>query len=295
MKYFDFVNHIREVMVCEFADSQVHLRKVTKNNGVELDALSVVGEGADISPTIYLNDYYRFYEDGDSLYDIIREIKGIFKGPKPDINFNADDFSDFNKIKHRIAYKIINRALNETFLKEVPYVEFLDLAIVFYYMLESGKNGDTNIVINNSYMKMWDINIDRLFSEAVKNTPMLLPYTFMPMECMVAEIKSERGVPEEVFEDMSLNLYVLSNKSRTFGATSILYKGVLKKIGEKLGCNFYVLPSSIHEVIIVPESKESFRTNYSEIIKEVNEKELDPVEILGVRAYYYSRYEDILF
>ena len=86
-------------------------------------------------------------------------------------------------------------------------------------------------------------------------------------------------------------MYVLSNNQRNYGAVSILYEGLLKDIGERLQEDYYVLPSSVHEVIIVPESNSPGQEELEHMIVEINETQVEPEEVLSDRAYYYSRKE----
>ena len=96
-------------------------------------------------------------------------------------------------------------------------------------------------------------------------------------------------------EEEEESLYVLSNKLRSFGAASMLYEGILEKVGQKLGENYYILPSSIHEVIVVPESKSPVKQDLEEMVREINETQVEEEEVLSDRVYYFSRKENRLF
>ena len=65
-------------------------------------------------------------------------------------------------------------------------------------------------------------------------------------------------------------------------------------MGQKLGENYYILPSSIHEVIVVPESKSPVKQDLEEMVREINETQVEEEEILSYRAYYFSRKENRL-
>ena len=86
-------------------------------------------------------------------------------------------------------------------------------------------------------------------------------------------------------------MYVFSNRTRSFGASAILYDGRLAKIAERLKENYYVLPSSVHETIIVAESDAPAKDDLDAIIREINETQVDPEEVLSNQAYYYDRKE----
>ena len=86
-------------------------------------------------------------------------------------------------------------------------------------------------------------------------------------------------------------MYILTNKERSLGAGTFLYPGVLKQAEELLGARFYVLPSSVHECILIPEEDGMTQEALTGLVTEINENQVDPREVLSNQAYYY-RAED---
>ena len=90
-----------------------------------------------------------------------------------------------------------------------------------------------------------------------------------------------------------LEMYVLSNKLKIHGATSIVYPGLLEDIAERLCSDLIIIPSSIHEVLIIPESyidsQDNLPPDYESMIREVNETQLTDDEVLGDCVYHYRR------
>ena len=130
------------------------------------------------------------------------------------------------------------------------------------------------------------LSLETLHQTAFSNIKTLLPAELKTMNVVIHELLEEPF--DESEEDC---MYVLTNPIRTFGAACILYEGVLEDIGNQLNENFYILPSSIHEVIIVPESKSPNRVELEEMIHEINETQVAVEEVLSDKAYYYSRKE----
>ena len=129
----------------------VELREVQKNNGVILQGLMIRRAQENMMPTIYLNSFLKAYEEGVTFADIIRKIVTVYRedavGKQIDISF----FTDFEKVKDRICFRLINRDKNRSFLEKVPYIPVLDLAACFYYAYDG--NGVQNGMIpiyNNS-------------------------------------------------------------------------------------------------------------------------------------------------
>ena len=130
---------------------------------------------------------------------------------------------------------------------------------------------------------MWGETMEGVYRRACRNTRVLLPDEFQTMRAVIEELT---GMEETGKED---RMYILSNEIRSYGAAAILYEGRLERIGDYLKENYYVLPSSVHEVIIVPESEAPAQAELSRLVKEINETQVDPEEVLSNHAYYYDR------
>lgn len=169
MDYKDFTYHIRD-SIQKMADKNetVCLNKVLKNNDMELDALCIHTKQSNISPSIYLNTYYTEYLEGRELADIIREIYQLFRTHKDQLQFNINRFRSFETIKDRLAFKLINRKSNKRLLQTVPFVEFLDLAIVFYFLIDDEYLGSATALIHNVHLDMWNITKDELYQHALE-------------------------------------------------------------------------------------------------------------------------------
>jgi hypothetical protein len=329
MEYNEFLAMLQDELksyleVIRF-EGKINIRKVLKNNGVELDALMVVREGINASPTIYLNYYYDQFVSGKSIEEIIREIYSMFSKELGDVEFNIEDFTDFQKIKHKIAFKVINTEKNKRLLKKVPHIDIMDLSIVFYCIVKCNKNENATTLIYNHHLDMWNVSLETLYETAEKNTPILLPYEIRSMEDIIMEMIKERkyGGDEEEIDECEVNetgcydgeeaealtnmimeeiekadepkMYVLTNKYRMYGACAIFYDGVLKKFADEHQKDIIILPSSIHEVIIIPMEEQMNPKDFESIIKDVNNEEVTPEEILSGHAYIYRRSDDKIY
>ena len=160
----------------------VELREVQKNNGVILQGLMIRREQENMMPTIYLNSFLKAYEEGATFADIIRKIVTVYRedavGKQIDVSF----FTDFEKVKDRICFRLINRDKNRSFLEKVPYIPVLDLAACFYYAYDGNGVQNGMIPIYNNHMSAWNVTDRELFACAVKNTPRLFPGETIPTE-----------------------------------------------------------------------------------------------------------------
>ncbi len=169
-------------------------------------------------------------------------------------------------------------------------MEFLDLSIVFQCLVEDKEIGTATTLIHNAHAKLWGVSVGELHSAAVRNTPKLLGYEIKGLWEMLHEIMQEENFPEE--PEYGVPLYLLSNRCRVNGAACILYPNLLKDFSEALGSRFYIIPSSVHGVLFLPADDTDRSGELRETIKEVNDTQLIPEEILSYSLYYYDRETD---
>lgn len=304
MKIHTFICHVLQKMQEELGeDIKVSLQDVTKNNGVVLTGLTFTQKNVNISPTVYLEDFYEKYQEGTAMEDIIKEIREIYEKSKLDQDIDMEFFTEYEKAKGRIVYKLIHYDKNRELLKNIPHREYLDLAIVYYYLVDMKEFANATILIHNKHLDYWKVDESELYRLATENTPKLLKMHFCGMMDVLKELteedfwlenkeKTENG-DNRVFmeahsEKDATGMYVLSNVSRLYGASAILYEDVLEYCYKRLGGNFFILPSSVHEVILVPDEGQITREKLSQMVREVNATQVDEQEQLSDFVYYYN-------
>lgn len=285
MNFQQFVVMIKEKT--EFLleeDTSVRIHTTLKNNGRIRTGLTISEEHVKIFPTIYLEEYYQQFLKGCSVDVIAESIVDIYRGVDFERVQQANSIKDLETIRHKIVYKVIHTERNRKLLQTLPHIPYLDLSIVFYILFDVDETGIATVPIAYNLMNLWEIDLETLYDIARKNTPQLLPASFQPMHVVVEELT---GITPKEFPEKDI-LFVLSNSLRNFGACCILYDNVLLQIGEQLGESFYILPSSIHEVIIVPESECPTEKDLNEMIYEINQTQMDLEEVLSDRVYRYD-------
>ena len=270
----------------EYKDIKPEINKVSKNNGKELTGLTLRGT-SNICPNIYLDSFYDLYQDGMEIEDTLIRISEIFQR---EINrmpqFNLEDFT-YNNMKDNLYYTVINAEKNEKLLQEIPHQRREDLAIVYRVHLSVSDEGTGSILLNNTHLKLWGVDQNEVHSQAVLNMPKILPYAFENMNDIIAEMM---GADLEEFEEMAGEnmMWVLSNDKRMQGAAYMFDEEVMSSIAEKLGGDFIVLPSSLHEVIILKEEENMDLEHIHGMVSEVNESQVEPDEVLSDAIYRYS-------
>ncbi|MBQ9886508.1 MAG: hypothetical protein IJM37_06600 [Lachnospiraceae bacterium] len=315
MDYNDFLNYLISHLNDYFKDSAtIACHKILKNNDVYYDALMARSDTSNISATIYVNRYFEQYGKGRHINEILKEIKEIFEkniNQKIDLSY----LSDFSNLESQIAIKLINYESNAKLLSLVPHILFHDLALVFYIIINTPPFTNSTVLIHNYHLDKWQINIDVLYHAARKNTPSLLGYEIIDMddiikEFMIQDIKesiySKRyradyiinnelisRFADDVLRDLNdyipkKTIFVLTGKNRTNGACFIIYPEILERFAANWNCDIYILPSSIHEVILIPATLSPSASELGEMVREINKTEVAPTERLSDNVYLYS-------
>ena len=310
MRFHTFIFHVLQ-KIQEDMDKHVKITvcDVPKNNGIVLTGLTFTQDGINISPTIYLDKFYQEYEEGQSMEEIVEEIKKIYHQSKMEGDLNMDFFTNYENAKKNIVYKLINYEKNRELLEDVPHRKYLDFAIVYYYLVNREEFSNASILIHNKHMDNWGVDEKELFAVAKNNTPGLLPAHFCGMMEILKELTEEKdSFLDRILEERCMSdadeikmlveihirkdetgMYVLSNESRLFGAVAMLYEGMLKKCANQLNADLYILPSSVHEVIILADEGQIDKDKLEKMVREVNATQVEPEEFLSDYVYYFSR------
>lgn len=297
MEYHVFKQLLLEHLTEVLPDSeQISIQSVRRNNGEYMDSLLIRESDLNIAPSIYLDYYYHAYLSGVPFQSIAAAILKVYEKNKPNRPIDTHFFTEYSRVRPLIAMKLIHYEKNESFLEDVPYVRFLDLAIIFYCMVPMDFTaGSASIVIHRSHLNFWGITEEELCAAARENTPRLLPAVLYSMWDILHEdaehpLSYTAALPPEK-EDDPYPMFVLSNDRGLFGASCILYEDLLASYAREAKTDFYILPSSIHETILLPANHQYSLDELSELVREVNET-LDQRELfLSDHAYYFSREE----
>ena len=299
MEFTNFTTLVqREVEKRAGENYRVKLNDVMKNNGEVLRGITLMQDDSNISPTIYLNPYYDAYENGDTtLGTVIDEVIDTYERNKINRSIDMKFFLNYETVRSRIIFKLINTEKNRELLRDVPYIPFHDLSIVFQCLVSEERFGNASILIHNVHLQLWKVNARELYECALENTPLLQGYELADMNTVLEEMKALGGIDDEEIEDMQqeVPMYVLSNKSRINGASCILYKDILKDFAMVVDKDLYVLPSSIHEVILLPSDGTQESVQLKEMVREINQSQVEKEEVLSDSVYYYRRSDDSFF
>ena len=288
MDYQKFIEEIVKLLRESMgANYEVKVTNVTKNNGVCLTGVIMMRESDRISPTIYLDEPYRQYCTGVSMQEITGRIMALYREQMRDIDFDIDFFREFGCVRDRIYHKVINYEKNKELLEDVPHLIWCDLAVVFYYSVEEEKFGRASILIHNNHLVMWEQTTDVLYQIAQHNMKRSMPELLLPMHELIEEMT---GVEPDQTD--GVKMYVLTNRAKLNGASAMLYSEKIMELAEHLQTDLLILPSSVHEVLLLPDDHEQQYDFYRQMVEEVNATQVEPEEILSYNLYRYSRKKD---
>ena len=298
MNYQEFLNAVVEcVRRIAGKEAEVFIHRVTKNNGIILDGIVIMKNGSNFSPTIYLNGYYSMYLSGCELDEIVRRVYDIYLNSIGNVTIPDDFFMSFEKLRNNVAFRVINYERNEKLLENIPFRRFKNLAIVYFVVIDDIEEGRGIVTIYNNHVGYWNISEDILYNCAIINTPRLYPAEIKPMNQVVSDMilkeSNEDNIDELIAHVNRMNeefpMYVLTNSYRSYGASCMLYDGLLMKFARHIEADLYIVPSSVHELILIPVDGDVTKEGLDEMVRNVNSTELSKEEILSDTAYLFTR------
>ena len=277
------------------------LNVIAKTNTIK-NAMIICKKGSNIAPMIYLDDYFESFKNGREISSILKEIAEIIMQSQQE-NVDVSFLLNLGNVKDKITPKVINFMWNKEYLSDKPY-RFIaeDLVVTYYIKINVSNNiGNNigNIVVNERMLQSWNISKEELHKIALENLQEQSP-AVSSMEEQLKElvfsdlIKSTNGdkeAAEIMFQEMfqidfqeEKGMYVLTNKEKFLGANMILHSEAMKEIREKMGGDFYLIPSSIHEWILVPmETTSMEELNF--MVKDINMSQVHKEEWLSDHVY----------
>lgn len=276
---------------------------VIKNNGIELTGIVIQDKSSNVSPTIYIDSFFEDYQRGVSIKKVTDAICHIFSENKHSHSVDMSLFTEYGRAKEQIAFKLINYDKNKRLLEKIPHGRFYDLAVVFYYIVkEEPFFGKASILITNAHLSHWGIKEEDFIQNAIRNTPKILPARIENMEDVMFGLLKKEVTCDELASDIwermkrelrggeeKIPMYVLSNMNKIQGAACMLYPEILKNFSDKMKNDLYILPSSVHEVILLPATDNLNREDLLSMVTQINATQVEADEVLADSVYYYTR------
>lgn len=289
MNIKEFSESVVEILKEKFENYDILLQEVVKNNGMKYHGISIKKKGSNIAPNIYLD---KFYEDNKSITETANMIANLYEehsGDKLDVDVSS--IQNFEVMKDKLVIKLVNKNLNKETMETCPFIPFGDLIIIFNLALATDDTyGLASVKVTTNIFKEWGVSIDELVKYGFENTRKLLPLKIGSMIDTLKEMTKE-AVPEGLIDDMNEEnkMYVVSSKTKMFGSYILSDKESLNAITKEINIDkIYILPSSVHELIILPYSDVYDPLYLQDMVKTVNETSVPVEEILSNNVYIYD-------
>ncbi len=291
MNITSFTNQVVDLLQEQLGDGyHVFPRKVIKNNGVTLTGIVARRENINSFPIIYIDDYYREDIKEEEVQGIVLKMADRLRLADLKQPVDLSGFVDFEKAKTRLSFKLINTEKNKELLTDIPSRPFFNLSIVYFYLIEKAPfKGKATVLVRRSHMDTWNITEMELYKAACINAPQLLPPRIENMNEALGGI-----FPPELFEDL-IPMYVLTNSEKLFGASCILYRDELKSFAVKMNSDLFILPSSVHEMILIPKRPDLNQSAFLDIVAEINHSQVPEEDVLADSVFFYNKKEDALY
>lgn len=271
------VESVSSVLGAEYSVCSV---EVLKNNGMKTDGILVQGNGERIGATIYVTKEYLENATVSEIADFVCREYWVALASKNSLGC-MKDFADGQFVLSNVVYQLINKQRNADFLSSVPHKDFLDLALIYRVVLAVSDEGISSYVVSTNFLSKISISIEELDGAAKENTIHRLGIRY-------SSLKELLGINLPHKEAIS-QFYVLTNEVSINGATLMTYSSVLSEIAGKLGSNLIILPSSIHEVLLLAEDVDLSIADLGSMVQEVNKSEVLVEDFLSNSVYRFVK------
>lgn len=290
MNFDEFVKNmetgIKEIMSSDFPEVSVEQLLVQKPQCETFTSIVVSEKEGSLGVSVNANELYKMLDE--KTYNDVLNMATVHATDA--LNCSKDyldtfEISDYYKVKNSLVVELINIATNKEVLATAPYAKYKDLALVYRVVVGSNNKGEATVLVDNRLLKKYNVSFETLHKDALNSSAKIRPAVFKSMRETYADLLncSINDIPED-----NIPLYVLTNSKRVQGASAIFYPGVMQEIAEKVGGSYFILPSSIHEVLITPDDGTLNAKELLQTVLEVNSTEVSAEDKLADNVYRYD-------
>lgn len=247
-----------------------------------------------IAPVIYLDDYYyRYVEDEIDLNVIIKRINHVIQEamldmPKDNVQSIIDTFGNYEDVKEKLYVAVWDYERNKNWLKDKAYIKWVgELVIAARIHICMGDEIGT-VHVTTALLNTWNVSFETVLKDAKYNSFVRHNTTIIPMADMLNRLGVDVDLPDEP------PVFVASNESNCYGASVICDTLTLKQFADEQNSDFYIIPSSIHELLLVPVNGDNEPEELKKMVREVNETAVKETEILSDDVFRFWRKDSVI-
>ena len=288
MTFEDFTELIRKELPGylpeNFRDGRIVIEKTVKPSGCST-LLCVLREGVNIARAINLERYYEAFSSGESLETLLEAMARETAEAKPGVEDDLAWISDYASARSRLFVRLSHGSSIGHLAGKVPFTMVSDMVMTYHLLVNCESGCLASTMVTYGILEDFGVTPERLHNDAVENSPKILPAKVQSLDRMLRDMIDS---PCEHEDSCGNGLWVVTNETGTDGAAALFYPGIMKSIAERTEGGYYILPSSVHEVIIMPEDYYSCPQNLNAMIEQINNSVVHPRDRLSDTAYHYD-------
>ena len=282
-EFYEYVkDNVKDYLPDSYQNGEIRIEEVAKNNGLRLTGISIPQGDQRAVPMVYLDSLYMEYVNGKNLDSCVGDVADMrieVQDKAAFINMGLPDILDYEKMKDKLQVRICDREWNEERLADKVVTEHGDFAAYYAVNVEENEGGIGSIPVTVNLMNEWGVTAEQIQADAVaadRNRGVVLMDMNEMIKSMIFGEEAENLLNEKLnVEAMENPMFCLSNAQKMNGASLLLQEDIRKQIGECLGSDYFVLPSSIHEVLILPDNGMFEVPELNAMVQEVNETKVE--------------------
>lgn len=293
--FYEYVkNNVKGYLPPSYESGEITIREFTRNNGIKLTGITIPEGEQRVVPTVYLDSVYQQYAKGRDLDACVGDVadmrieaqdKAVF------ISMGLPDIYNYEEMKEKLQVRICDPEWNKEQLADKVFTEHGDFAAYYTINMEEQERGIFSVPVTVELMKEWGVSVEQIHADATaadRNRGVMLMNMNDIMDSLIFGSSEPQNMLHEQLnmDEIEQPMFCLTNKAKMNGASLLLQEDIRKQIGECLGCDYFVLPSSLHEVLILPDNGFFEVPALNEMVKEVNETEVEPQDRLSDKVQF---------
>lgn len=267
-----------------------------KSGGRKLTGISIRRPGENISPCVYLDEYYMDYRNRKPAENILEEIVEEDRRAREGVQIQelTEEDLDFEMVWDRIYMQVCDTRMSRGYLNERPHIEQGDYSATYHILIAADGAASQSIGITDALFNRWKISKEELHRTALANMRENTPARMYEMDAMLGtsfgrEAPDLLGSTPLPPSELPVSMYILKYDVENFGASCVFDSDAMERASLKLGADCFVLPASKHEVLLVPDNGRIAYEELCEIVQDVNFYTLRESEFLSDCVQYYDR------